>query len=190
MNSYLDSPTLLLSRMWAPLGTTTVRRVLSLAYCDTASLVDPITYQAYSFDEWVEAGVNDELAPTIQAPSIAIKAPELAVLNHHTPVRGVEMVFSRRNVMKRDRYTCQYCGAQPDFEQLSVDHVVPRSRGGETGWGNCVTACDMCSARKGDREPDEARMTLRRELKRPGVVGIGAADSTSTPDSWEPFLGS
>ncbi len=113
MRSHLDSPTLLLSRMWAPLRTTTVRRVLSLAYCDTARLVDPVTYQAYSFDEWVEAGADDAATPTIQATSITIKAPELAVLNHHTPARGGEVVFSRRNVMKRDRYTCQYCGAQP-----------------------------------------------------------------------------
>jgi 5-methylcytosine-specific restriction endonuclease McrA len=189
MNDQLDAPTLLLSKLWAPLGTTTVRRVLSLAYRDTARLVDPVTYQAYSFEEWVAAGADDEQAPTIQAPSIAIKAPEVAVLNHHTPVRPGDMVFSRRNVMRRDRCTCQYCGAQPGFERLSVDHVVPRERGGETDWDNCVTACDTCRERKGDRLPNEAQMTLRRAPVRPDASSIPTPCDASMPVSWEPFLG-
>jgi len=72
------------------------------------------------------------------------------------------LALSRKNVFRRDRYTCQYCGARG--VELTLDHVTPRSRGGRTTWENLVTACKACNTKKGNRTPEEAGMRL---LKRP-----------------------
>ena len=187
MNS-LDAPTLLLSKMWEPLHATTVRRALSLAYQDAARLVDPDTFQAYSLLDWAVADVHEN-GPEVRAPSITIKAPEVAVLTRHTPVLFREIVFSHRNVMKRDRYTCQYCGAQPGVSELAVDPVVPTARGGAVNWTNCVTACDRCRQRKGDRIPCEVGLALRRSPRRPAFTPVSASDEQDRPASWSAFLG-
>ena len=72
------------------------------------------------------------------------------------------VTFSRRNIFKRDRYVCQYCGSQPGSEELTIDHVVPRSQGGVSSWTNCVLACMTCNKRKADRTPEQAGMMLRQ----------------------------
>jgi 5-methylcytosine-specific restriction endonuclease McrA len=74
--------------------------------------------------------------------------------------------LSRKNILMRDRYTCQYCGRTLPSAELTLDHVIPRSRGGETAWENLVTCCHDCNNRKGNRTPEEAGMKLLR-LPRP-----------------------
>jgi 5-methylcytosine-specific restriction endonuclease McrA len=75
------------------------------------------------------------------------------------------VAFSKKNVFKRDRYTCQYCGATG--RPLTLDHVIPRSRGGATVWENVVVACQTCNAKKGDRPLHETSLTLLRPPTRP-----------------------
>ena len=187
MESNLEAPTLLLSKMWAPIGTTTARRALSLAYKDAARLVDPATYRLYSFAEWAAAG-TDESGPTVRTPTFEVKTPELAMLTYHLPVRLGEVVLSERTLFKRDRYTCQYCGAQPSRSTLAVDHVVPRAHGGLTSWTNCVAACVACRSRKGNQTPDEAGLTLRRTPRRPDGPGSASLPVARPPLSWRAFL--
>ena len=187
MDSNLEAPTLLLSKMWAPIGTTTARRALSLAYKDAARLVDPTTYRLYSFAEWAAAG-TDESGPTVRTPTFEIKTPEVAMLTYHRPVRLGEVVLSERTIFKRDRYTCQYCGAQPPGSALAVDHVVPRAHGGFTSWTNCVAACAACRSRKGNQTPDEAGLLLRRTPRRPDETGAASLPVASPPPSWRAFL--
>ncbi|MGO8753162.1 MAG: HNH endonuclease [Thermoguttaceae bacterium] len=79
------------------------------------------------------------------------------------------VTFSRRNVFKRDHFTCQYCGSQPGTEELTVDHVIPRAQGGVSSWTNCVLACVACNKRKADRTPEQAGMKLRRKAGPPGL---------------------
>ncbi len=93
------------------------------------------------------------------------------------------MTFSRRNVAKRDHYTCQYCGAQPGAEGITIDHVVPRSQGGTSSWTNCVAACETCNAKKSDRTPDRAGMKLRRRPFRPEWKPFYAAQGAGV-ESW------
>src|SRR5262249_21229307 len=76
------------------------------------------------------------------------------------------VAFSRRNVAKRDHFTCQYCGAQPGVVDVTIDHVIPRAQGGQSSWTNCVAACADCNARKADRTPDQAGMRLRKAPSR------------------------
>ena len=75
-----------------------------------------------------------------------------------------EMPFTKRNVFVRDEYTCQYCGKtnQKKSKDSTIDHVLPRSKGGRDGFANCVTACRICNESKGDRTPEQAGMKLKR----------------------------
>jgi 5-methylcytosine-specific restriction endonuclease McrA len=75
--------------------------------------------------------------------------------------------FTKRNVLIRDRFQCAYCGARQD--RLSIDHIIPKSKGGKTNFENCVAACKACNLRKGGRTPSEAKMYLRARPHQPTI---------------------
>src|SRR5262249_32781313 len=100
---------------------------------------------------------------------------------------GQAVTFSRRNVAKRDHHTCQYCGSQPGWGEITIDHVLPRAQGGASSWTNCVAACVRCNAKKGDRTPDQARMRPRQRPPRPGWRPYSAAHAEGI-ESWAKFL--
>lgn len=91
--------------------------------------------------------------------------PTVIRLRHFVRVPYRPLPLTRRNVFQRDGHACQYCGFRG--ETLSIDHVVPRSRGGSDSWDNVTTACLPCNVRKGNRTPREAGMALAREPRRP-----------------------
>ncbi len=99
------------------------------------------------------------------------------------PYRGV--ILSRQNVFKRDSSRCQYCGAGRD---LTLDHVLPRSKGGKTSWDNLITACKSCNSRKGDRTPHEAQMPLRYAPYKPTFLMFLRDFSGKIDKNWEPYL--
>lgn len=101
----------------------------------------------------------------------------------NVPYRSVEL--SRVNIFKRDGNACQYCGSTKD---LSIDHVMPRSRGGNSNWKNLVTACKPCNAKKGDYTPEEADMPLQMEPFRPSYIMFLRDYSGFKYDEWKPFL--
>ena len=101
----------------------------------------------------------------VQSPSVVIEVPEhirltLAGAERHWKVPPV----NRREVLRRDHHSCQYCG---NPKHLTLDHVIPRSKGGPHTWDNVVAACEKCNSRKGDRTPLQAGMTLRTQPKAP-----------------------
>ena len=93
--------------------------------------------------------------------------------------------ITRRAVFARDDYTCQYCGAS---SRLTMDHVVPRSRGGRSSWENVVTSCAPCNTRKGDRLPAEVAMFPRSRPRPPAPDVFIAVAAPRRPKSWEPYL--
>ena len=97
--------------------------------------------------------------------------------------------FSRLNIYTRDRFTCQYCGERFLSEDLTFDHVVPRSTGGRTAWDNIVTACVPCNARKANRTPREAKMALRRRPEKPRFLPVVTVrlDGRDVPAEWRPY---
>ena len=99
------------------------------------------------------------------------------------PRRRVAAV-SRRAVFSRDDYRCQYCGNHAD----SIDHVVPRSRGGRDVWDNLAAACRPCNSRKRDRTPDEAGMRLLRPCHAPRPTAWIVVGGTLVPETWKPYL--
>tara|TARA_R100000081_G_C4738059_1_gene127278 strand:- start:217 stop:729 length:513 start_codon:yes stop_codon:yes gene_type:complete len=115
--------------------------------------------------------------------------PAVIVLKSY--VRKHEFVLSctRRNVYSRDNYTCQYCSyvANSKFE-LTLDHVVPKSRGGPKTWDNIVTSCHKCNTKKAARTPKEAGMKLLKEPKRPKATFIDFYRMTNVPKQWSPYI--
>ena len=97
---------------------------------------------------------------------------------------------TRRNVLLRDGFACQYCGWEGTSAQLTIDHVLPRSRGGRTAWDNVVAACAPCNRRKGDRTPQEAGMVLDPEPEEPRGLQLGRRGMVigQAPAEWEPYL--
>ncbi len=109
----------------------------------------------------------------ISSPNLIIRVPAYIRLHH-----GRERVWkipavSRKEMLRRDAYQCQYCGNR---KQLTIDHVIPRSKGGKHTWDNVVTACATCNGRKGDRTPEQAGMKLQQLPKAPVHPTVTFAD--------------
>lgn len=96
--------------------------------------------------------------------------------------------FSRRNVFIRDNFNCQYCGIKVGKMASTLDHVVPRSRGGKTDYINCVTCCKACNNVKADRTPIEADMKLLRKPGKPSFVDLYGNYMNDTPQEWNDYI--
>jgi len=183
----LNRPTLVLNRNWQPVGVATVAKSLVKVWNDTARIVDPVDYQQYAWSDWA-ALTPRESEPFIRTGRLSrLRVPEVVTLTNYDRVPINAVTFSRRNVFKRDRFTCQYCGRQPGGEELTIDHVVPRAQGGTSSWENCVLACVECNTRKADRTPKQARMQLRSEPRRPMWKPLFATFGARI-DSWSKFV--
>jgi 5-methylcytosine-specific restriction endonuclease McrA len=182
----LSRPTLVLNRSWQPVHVATVARALVLLYTETARAVDPDTYRMYTWDDWAKLA-PDRDEPFIRAVSMRIRVPEVVTLTQFDRVPGGSVTFSRRNLFKRDRYSCQYCGARPGPEELTIDHVTPRSQGGVTSWENCVLACVECNRRKADRKPRDVGLRLKKKPAQPRWNPI-YAHSDVRIESWSKFI--
>ena len=182
----LERPTLVLNRNWQPVNVATVARSLVMLWNDAARVVDPRDFQTYSWADWAKLAPMDG-EPFIRAVRMRLRVPEVVTLTGYDRLPAAAVTFSRRNIFKRDHYTCQYCGAQPGAEELTIDHVLPRSQRGTSTWGNCVLACVACNKRKADRTPVQAGMTLKRPPVRPTWKPLYAAHSVRIA-SWSKFV--
>ncbi|NVJ85821.1 MAG: HNH endonuclease [Algoriphagus sp.] len=111
--------------------------------------------------------------------------PAVIRLNQYKniPYRGV--LLNRNNLFRRDNGECQYCGSK---RHLTVDHVLPRSKGGKTSWTNLVTACNRCNVNKGDKTPEEAGMPLKSNPFKPTLTYFLADYAERHASEWLPFL--
>jgi 5-methylcytosine-specific restriction endonuclease McrA len=182
----LERPTLVLNRNWQPVGVATVARSLVMVWNESARVVDPDDYRLYTWSDWSKLAPR-EGEPFLRAVSQLLRVPEVVVLARYDRLPASAVTFSRRNVYKRDHFTCQYCGAQPGSEELTIDHVQPRAQGGVSSWQNCVLACIACNKRKADRTPQQAGMRLRSNPVRPAWRPQYTA-STVRIESWSKFV--
>ncbi len=117
------------------------------------------------------------------------KAPTVIRLRHFVRVPFRELALTRKNILQRDQNSCQYCGSKGD--KLSIDHVIPRSRGGLDTWENVTTACLSCNVIKGNKTPEEAQMPLMVLPRRPlGTVNLQANRqiNSGNHDEWKKYL--
>jgi len=190
----LDRPTLVLNKNWQPLHATTVKEAIALVAKGSARIIESGTYQPHDLMSWADVSkakirYSDAV---IHSARISIVAPEVILLTRYDGQGERSVVFSRRNLFKRDKYCCQYCNKQFRSENamkdLTIDHILPRSRGGKSSWENCVLACVDCNKRKANRTPDEAKMTLRRDPKKPKWSAFDHIGPGRRFDSWKAFL--
>lgn len=182
----LERPTLVLNRNWQPIHVTTVVRALVMLWSDVARVVDPDDFRLLAWADWMEITPTDG-EPCIRTARSRLRVPEIVSLSRYDRLPSTAVTFSRRNVAKRDHLTCQYCGSQPGWESITIDHILPRSRGGLSSWTNCVAACERCNARKADRTPDQAGMHLRKRPERPEWKPLYAMHGSKVA-SWSKFL--
>ena len=158
-----------------------------------------ITYEPLRIIDWKRAitmlclgkvEVIEEYGRDIHSVSFTIRLPSVVRLLRMVKRPKTPVKFSRQNIYARDRYKCQYCGDRFSSEDLTYDHVIPKSRGGKTEWKNIVTCCIECNRKKGGRIPSEASMRLIRKPKRPTWVPairitIGFRE---IPQTWRDYL--
>ncbi len=111
---------------------------------------------------------------SVHSPSLVLLVPEQIRLTMADTERVWKVPpVNRREVLRRDKHACQYCGST---KKLTLDHVIPRSKGGKHSWDNVVIACEPCNSRKGDRTPHQAGMTLRTTPKAPMHPAVAFAE--------------
>jgi 5-methylcytosine-specific restriction endonuclease McrA len=174
--SALHSSVLTLNRGFLAIHTIPVRRAFCLLFKGMAEVIniEDGRFLAYDFDGWCEISemrlLLDEIREEgdwISAVNFRVQVPRVIRLLGYDRVPCSTVKFSRRNVFLRDEHRCQYCQKHFGTSNLSLDHVVPRSRGGRTSWSNIVCACLKCNVRKGGRTPREAGMRLLQKPIRP-----------------------
>ncbi len=195
--SGLDASVLVLNRLYMAVRVVRARKAFVLLWKQLAEVVsvEDDTFATYDFSSWAELSeYRRRFQPALHSEWIRTVCFELAVprvirLLRYDRVPKTSVRLNRRNLFARDGNRCQYCGRRFRTSDLSIDHVVPRSRGGHTAWPNVVCACLKCNVKKGGRTPNEARMKLIREPKRPRfspVITLHGRDERYR--SWKQFL--
>lgn len=101
----------------------------------------------------------------MRSPSTVMPVPAVIRLVHYVNIPYKKKAYSKKHIYLRDNYTCQYCGKVGNPNDLTLDHILPQSRGGKSVWHNLVTSCKRCNTRKGDQTPREAGLTLLNKPK-------------------------
>jgi 5-methylcytosine-specific restriction endonuclease McrA len=176
LHTSLNSQVLVLNRLWQAVNICSARRAFALVYAGHAHVV--------SSDE-----ANNFMTEMVTTISWKIRVPRVIVLLFFDRLPKKEVKFTRHNVFERDKNTCQYCGDVFERNDLNLDHVVPRERGGTTTWENVVCSCIPCNTRKGNRLPQEAHMHLIRKPKRPKWRPfVQVTFSSPQHESWRHFV--
>jgi len=160
----------------------------------------PLSYFPLSLWSWQETvkavfldrvNIVSEYDRVVRSPSFEMRLPSVIALKEYIPTSR-RPAFTRFNVFLRDRFTCQYCGEKYVTNDLTFDHIVPRSRGGRTMWANVVTACGTCNLAKGSRIPSECGMYPRHLPFQPSSFELQENGRGYPPNylhqSWRDFL--
>jgi 5-methylcytosine-specific restriction endonuclease McrA len=174
VSSALSSSVLVLNRYYMAVHVVNVRRALGLLFRELAEVIhqEEGQYANYNFETWLEistlrAADKQQHEDWIRGVNFELQVPRVIRLLSFDRVPKQTIRFNRRNLFARDANHCQYCGKSFPTSELSLDHIVPRSRGGELSWENVVCACVSCNVRKGGRTPQEAHMKLIRPPVKP-----------------------
>lgn len=170
-NQVLEQSVVVFSRNYLPVSKVNVKRALVLLVTGKA---EPLEF-------------TSEQRLLVRSPSLVVAVP-----NHiRLTITSTERIWkvppvNRREVLRRDRHTCQYCGSS---KRLTLDHVIPLSKGGQHRWDNVVTACEQCNQRKSDRTPTEASMPLHTKPKAPMHPCVAFAEKFWRLSHFPPEIG-
>src|SRR5580692_8266605 len=193
----LDASVLVLNKMFLAVHVISVRRAFCLLFKELAEVVtlEDGQYTTYDFASWREVSeyrakhFRQEEDDWVRTSSSQIQVPRVIRLFAYEKMPKHTVKFNRRNIFARDNNQCQYCGRKFPTTELSLDHINPRSQGGQSTWENIVCACVRCNVRKGGRTPKEAHMTLIRKPEKPKRSPILNLKLTHRKyQSWKTFL--
>lgn len=160
----------------------------------------PLSYFPLSVWSWQDAvkaifrgsvTIVHEYERIVRSPELEMYLPSVLALKEYVPTTR-SPAFTRFNLFLRDRWQCQYCGSGFRTHDLTFDHVIPRSKGGGTNWGNIVAACQCCNTKKGNKMPDDIGMHPLVKPRQPSIYELQERGRRFPPnflhESWEDFL--
>jgi len=192
----LNASVLVLNRNFMAIRVITARHAFILLFREVAEVIDieQGQFNNYDFQSWCELSrlrgeYREAHDDWVRSVNFDVQVPRIVRLTRFDRQHCTTLRLNRRNLFARDDHRCQYCGQVLPANQLSFDHVVPRSRGGTTSWENVVASCVKCNTKKGGRTPQEARMKLMRTPIQPSnnpllTVKLG----NPKYESWKSFL--
>jgi 5-methylcytosine-specific restriction endonuclease McrA len=195
--SALDASVLVLNKLFMAIHIISVRRAFVLLCKDLAEVVnlEDGHFATYDFDTWREVSeyrarnFRQEDDDWVRTFSTEIQVPRVIRLLTYEKLPKQTVKFNRRNIFARDGNQCQYCGKKFPTTELSLDHVIPRSQGGQSTWENVVCACVSCNVKKGGRTPKQAHLGLIRRPEKPKRSPVLNQKMTLAKyKSWKTFL--
>lgn len=122
----------------------------------------------------------------VRSPSQAFPFPSVIKLSYFVKIPYRKVELSRKNILRRDLNSCQYCGTKKG--QLTIDHIIPKSRGGSETWDNLVAACVKCNNKKGNKTLEEANLHLLKNPRKPNHILFIKQFAGKVDENWKPFL--
>lgn len=163
----LNRYVLVVNQSYEPVMVTNAKRAVILILLDKAEQVE----------QYVEV---------IHSANFEMPLPSVVRLARYVKIHNKDIVLTRKNVFKRDNHRCQYCGKSSI--PLTIDHVIPRHRGGHDSWENLVAACHACNVHKGNRTPNEINMVLEKRPMKPSRIAYFQKFVRKHQDGWRPYL--
>lgn len=164
---HMNANVLVLNQDYQPLSICSLQRSIKLVFLEKAELL------------------HDHPTMKLRSAKAVHDFPSVIRLRRYIKLPYTKVVLTRRNIMRRDRFMCQYCGQK---SRLTIDHIFPKSRGGKDTWLNLTTACDKCNVKKGNRTPKEAHMELINEPYRPIPITFFRDTNGGVQENWKPYL--
>lgn len=163
----MNRKVLVLNQDYSPITVCTINRAFLLVYLNKAELIN--------------AAKNTFL----RTVSKSFPLPSVIRITQYVNIPYRSVVLTRYNVFKRDGNACQYCGST---KELTLDHVIPKSKGGKSTWTNLVTACKKCNAKKGDFKLEKTDMKLKSKPVKPSYTMFLRSNSGNCQEEWLPYL--
>ena len=183
----VHSSVLVLNRSFFPVNLTTVKHAFCMLYTGAAKAVDG-HYKTFDYESWSQVTI-EQRDETIGLVNRLIKIPRVIMLVAYDRIPKTQVRFTRANIFARDGNTCQYCRKAFPKNELSIDHVIPRSYGGKSIWENVVCCCFTCNRTKGGRTPKQAHMKLHVQPRKPRWTPLNRASLSGIKrEEWVPFL--
>ena len=189
---------LVLNKWMMAIQVTSARSAICDLVTKKAQVVD-YEYFRYDWEEWklkseeIHATDQKDMYPGfIKSPSTFIYVPQVIQVVDATHARSLMRAvrFSRKNVLQRDDYTCQYCGLKAHKSKLTMDHIIPKSKGGTNAWTNVVTCCKECNSKKGDKLLSQLGWQLiKKPIAPPWKAHINKSFDEVKTTYWNRFLG-
>lgn len=185
--SVLKKPVLILNKNWDIIRISSFENVISKVFSGNMKIVDGYTFIVYTWNEWIKNFTipkdSDTKYDYILTKDNRIRFPKVFICTKYNKMPKKELKINRKNIWIRDKKTCCYCGDKISFSEMTLDHIVPKSKNGKTTWENVVCCCKKINTKKRNRTPEEAGLKL---LYHPYKPKWNPLFSFLLPDDYDP----